>query len=88
MIEYIDLVIESLIKAASTQAVKHGFDAISSGLRAVFENGNRQEIKSYIKSQNLVEPVAKLAQETIESSYILPFQSLADGLLPVPQTPS
>jgi hypothetical protein len=70
-----DIVVESLIKAASTETVKRGFDAISTGLRGVFDRGNRAEIKEFIRQQELIEPVAKLAKETIENSYVLPFQS-------------
>lgn len=76
---YLDLVIESLIKAASTEVGKRGIDMISKGLRAVFDRGNREEIKQYITQQKLIEPAAKLAEETIKNSYVLPFSSLKEA---------
>jgi len=74
-----DIVIESLLKAASTEVVKRGIEAISTRLRAVFDRGNRAEIKKVIEEENLTSPVAQLAKQSLDSSYIIPFSSLNEA---------
>lgn len=70
-----DIVVESLLKAASTEVVKRGIDAISTRLRAVFDRGNHEEIKKVVEEENLGTPLAELAKQSLDSSYIIPFSA-------------
>jgi hypothetical protein len=74
-----DIVIESLLKAASTEVVKRGIEAISTRLRSVFDRGNHAEIKQVIEEENLTSSVAQLAKLSLDSSYIIPFSSLNEA---------
>ena len=47
MIDLLDLVVESLLKAASSEAGKRAVELISSGLSAVLKREDRVEAKIY-----------------------------------------
>jgi hypothetical protein len=79
MIEYTDMIVETLLKTLVSEGMKGSLNAISSGLRKVFDKGNPEEIKKYIVDQNLVQPTAELARFTIASSYVLPVTILSDA---------
>jgi len=66
----IDLVVTAALKAASSEVVKRSIGALSGRLGAAIENRNHAEAKKIIEEENLIEPIAKIAQEGIEKSVI------------------
>jgi hypothetical protein len=71
----LDLVVTAALKAASSEVVKKSIGALSARLGAAFERRNHAEIKSIIEEEDLIDPVARIAQAGINNSVIVSLNS-------------
>jgi len=66
----LDLVVTAALKAASSEVVKKSIGALSERLGFAFESKDHAQIKKIIEEDNLIDPLAKIAQAGIDQSII------------------